>query len=437
MKLDKTKILLFGLGVTGLASLEALYGKCELIIFDESGNGIEEKYAEIPVISKIEEVPFENVDFILKSPGIYPDHPLIEVAHQKGIEVISDIELAYRLFPEYTCIAITGTNGKTTTTAMVHHILQEAGYTAHLLGNIGVGVLPSFFKGTKDDYYVIECSSFQLEHSPTFRAKVCAILNLTPDHVNWHKTEEKYYDAKLRLARNQKSDDFYIYNEGDSLLKKSASEMAGKRVPFSYNGEGLHLEGDMVYDESPLFSLQDYRLLGKHNIENALAAIAMTKSLGLDLEDIKKAVLSFGGVAHRIEWIREYHGIQFYNDSKGTNVDASIKAIEAMTRPIRLLAGGMDKKISYAPFIETAKDKVKKFYLYGETKELLAKTIEEIAPMMEYSIYNTLDEATNAAYKEGQEGEVILLSPASASWDMYKSFEERGDHFRTIVMDIQ
>lgn len=441
MNLKEQRILVFGLGVTGKASVEALYNQCATLgVYEDTlsdGIGLKDQYKTLELYCRDEMPDLDKFDFILKSPGILPTHDLIKAAEEKGVSVVSDLELAYQLFPEYNIIGITGTNGKTTTTALVHHILETAGHTAHLLGNIGVGALPAFFSGHADDDYVVECSSFQLHNSPTLRTKVCAILNLTPDHVNWHGTEEAYYEAKLRLPAQQQADDYFIYNANDPILRAAENTMPGHKEPFSFDGEGYHMEDEWIVKGSErLFSMESFKLPGRHNLENALAAVAMAESLGVPMDKIKEGVLSFGGVAHRIERLGDIDGVTFFNDSKGTNVDASVKAIEAMHQPIRLLAGGMDKKISYASLVKASENRVVKFYLFGETKRLLAETIDAESTGILWEQFDDLEQATQKAFEESDSGDVVLLSPASASWDMYPNFEARGDHFRAIFNQL-
>lgn len=441
-----SRILVLGAGVTGQASIEALHGNVERLGLVEDNDALakelEQKHPGL-MRETLESLQQNNpYELLLKSPGIVPTHPVVVWAENNGLPVVSDIELAYRLFPDYRMALITGTNGKTTTTSLLAHIGETGGHTVHLLGNIGVGVLPAFFAGNRDDLYVIECSSFQLANSPTLRAPVCGILNLSADHLNWHGSMESYVEAKTSPLRHQVGNDIAVLNLDDPLLRDAAEQAGGRVLPIRMEGacEGYYVDGDRCMDGTvqparEFYSFHDFPLPGNHNRQNALVAIAMAKSLGIDEEAIRSGLTTFGGVQHRIEYIDTIRGIAYYNDSKGTNVDASIKAIEALPASIRLLAGGTDKKISYAPLFDAFGGKVSALYVYGETKEQLKDTAAEKG-FQPVTVCSDLEEAVRRATEDAQSGDIVLLSPASASWDMYPNFEARGDHFRRIVESL-
>lgn len=443
LKIQDLSVLILGAGVTGLASLEALYERAKRVDLYDDGDAeklqaILGKYPNVTFYQESKPPVLADYDFLLKSPGILPGHPVVECARKEGLMVVSDVELAYRLFPDAFICGITGTNGKTTTTALLTHIAQIAGRTVHCLGNIGVGALPAFFDGGEDDLFVIELSSFQLADSPTLRARVAGILNLSPDHLNWHGTMESYIEAKSRIVLSQTKEDVAALNIDDPVLEALAQKAKSRVVPISLTKpvRGFYLEGDQcMRDGVFFFDFKNMRLPGAHNRQNALVAIAMAFAMGIDADSIREGLETFQGVAHRIEYVTEIDGVTFYNDSKGTNVDASIKAIEALPAPILLLAGGLDKKISYLPLIEAAKGKVSKLYLYGETKHLIEETAHE-AGFLNTQTFEDLEGAVTTAFAQSNGGEIVLLSPASASWDMYPNFETRGEHFKEIVSKL-
>lgn len=441
MKISTLSVLIMGGGVTGKAAAEALLPAAGRVAFYDEGKEkakeLKTTFPDVAVYDTVETVPFSEFTLLLKSPGIQPDHPLLLRAEQAGLPVWSDVELAYRLFPERTIAGVTGTNGKTTTTALLCHIAAQE-KTVHCLGNIGVGVLPAFFQGSDADLYIIELSSFQLTHSPSLRVSVSGILNLSPDHINWHKSMEAYVAAKARLLLQQEAEDTAVINRDEPLLQEIAQQTRAKILPISLQEpvDGYYKEGEqMMRRGKPFFPFSELQIPGLHNQQNALVAAAMAESLGISDEAIKEGLRTFAGVAHRMEYIGESHGIRFINDSKGTNVDASIKAVEALPYPIRLLAGGMDKKVSYLPLIEKLEGKVEKLYLYGETAALIRDTALEFG-FTRIEMFPGLEEAVKKAYADSAPNDQILLSPASASWDMYPNFETRGEHFRSIAKEL-
>lgn len=442
MKINELSILIMGGGVTGKAAVHALQRAAKKVALYDEGNEekrteLSREFPDIPLYSDRKPPNLKKFDVLLKSPGIVPQHGLLQQAERANLPVWSDVELAYRLFPHREILGITGTNGKTTTTALLCYIVSLE-RRVHCLGNIGVGVLPAFFEGSDEDVYVIELSSFQLTHSPSFRAAVSGLLNISPDHINWHGSMEDYVAAKANLLLHQTRKDRAVINMDDPILQEMAKKTKGEIIPVSLENETASYykkEQWMMRRGEPFFSFSDLRIPGVHNQQNALVAAAMAESIGISDGAILQGLRTFPGVAHRIEYIGAKDGVAFYNDSKGTNVDASIKAIEALPRPIRLLAGGMDKKVSYLPLIEKLDPKVVKLYLYGETAPLIRDTAKDYG-YAEAEIFADLVEATKKAYQESQAGDKILLSPASASWDMYPNFEARGEHFRQIATEI-
>jgi UDP-N-acetylmuramoylalanine--D-glutamate ligase len=381
-----------------------------------------------------------SYDMIVLSPGVALDIPFVVEAREKGVEIIGELELAFRLSVG-TYIAITGTNGKTTTTTLTGAIFEAAGIPSSVVGNIGVAVISKAVFAAEDEWLITETSSFQLETTYEFRPKVSAILNLTPDHLNRHKTMKAYGEAKARVFMNQDESDYLVINADDEDCFALAENCRAVIVPFSRKKEldlGAYLDGDMIVikDESgivrPVCSTKDLKIIGNHNVENALAAAAICYFAGIRTEVIGKAITDFGGVAHRLEYCGEVDGVKFYNDSKGTNVDATLIAMEALEKDIILIAGGDGKAQDFAPLAKAFDGKVKKLVLLGRD----APDIEKAARDAGFTeIYNEKDmnACVNKAVEIADRGDKVLLSPACASWDMYDNFEQRGNHFKDCV----
>jgi len=382
-------------------------------------------------------------DFIVISPGVPTDIPLVEKAKSLNKKVISEIELAYGL-TDTPIAAITGTNGKTTTTALLGEIMKASGRKTFITGNIGHPMISEVCNSNIDDVFVLEVSSFQLESTEEFKPKVSALLNITPDHLNRHKTMENYIEAKSRVFINQDKDDFTILNKDDDLTSKLINKPKSKVLLFSRIEEikqGAFVKDNAIYirvddKEEFIINIDDIYIPGKHNLENALAASLIAYCLGVTPEIIARILSEFKGVEHRIEFVEELNEVIYYNDSKGTNIDASIKAVEAMKRPIILIAGGMDKGSEFDEFVKTFKDKVKFLILLGETADKIERTARE------YNFSNThkvksLGEAVKKSYEIAEPGDCVLLSPACASWDMFNNYEERGTFFKKFVSGLR
>lgn len=384
-----------------------------------------------------------NLDLVVVSPGVPLDIPFINTLRSKNIEIIGEIELAYRLSKGHI-IAITGTNGKTTTTALVGEIFKNAGRTTHVVGNIGVAFISKALETKDEDVIVIETSSFQLESIVSFRPQVGAILNLTPDHLNRHKTMKNYQDAKFNLFKNQEGNDVAVINYDDITVRDASKDLAATTIYFSRKTplkEGVFVDDNKIVfingeDRKEVIHIDDIYIPGKHNLENALAATAMAISLDVDIEVIKHTLKTFKGVEHRIEPVDVINGIKFINDSKATNTDAAIKALEAIDTTILLLAGGLDKGSEFDDFINAFNGKVKHMFVYGETAEILLETARKLN-FNSVTKVNDLEEAVRKAYDISINGDTILLSPACASWDMYENFEMRGKHFKEIVAQLR
>ena len=440
--INMKKVLVYGLGVTGISSVKALDKLgYDVYTYDKNKKNIKELegYNYSPISdSKINDL---KVDFVIKSPGIKPSDEVVRIL-EKDNEIISDIEASERLFADKEKIAITGTNGKTSTTSMVAHIINECGKNAYTVGNIGEGILWQMYE--KKGVFVEELSSFQLHDTSKYKPHIGAILNIKEDHIDWHGSFEDYIDSKLKLAANQNENDFLVINHEDEITMKHKEDFKAQIYEFSSLNKvsrGLFLKDNIIYltdkdiKDREIFDVRDLSVIGRHNYENVMAAILLTYLYGIALEDIVKAIKTFRSISHRLEYVRTLSGIDFYNDSKGTNVDSSVKAIESFNRPIIIIAGGYDKHIDYTDFVKAFKKNGKLMVLMGETKYKLKELCEKHE--VNYILVNDMKEAIDTAYKKGEEKDVVLLSPASASWDMYKSYEIRGDEFKTLVNRLE
>lgn len=447
MDLKDKNILVIGLGISGVSTVKALNKLgAKISVYDEKGK--ESLKNDLKKIENIKtdlflggKIPLlEKFDLVIKNPGVPFDHGLILEAEKKGIDIVTDLELAYRLNLTDNLIVITGTNGKTTTTTLVGEIFKNAGKTTHIVGNIGLGILWELMNGNKEDYVVVEASSFQLDSCSKLKPKVSSILNISPDHLNWHKSFENYYMAKKKVLVNQDFDDFTILNYDDDRLKRLGENLNTNVIWFSRKEvleNGIFLDsGNLTIREDGnsrvVINKDELNIPGNHNIENALAAIGIANSMGVEIDIIRKTLKAFKSVEHRIEYVDTINKVNFYNDSKGTNIDASIKAIEAIDENIILIAGGADKGCSYDDFINTFQDRVKSLILLGETKYDIEKTALEYG-FTNIKIVDNMREAIEEAYKNSREYDNVLLSPACASLDMYPSYEARGEDFKRNV----
>ncbi|HWJ03891.1 MAG TPA: UDP-N-acetylmuramoyl-L-alanine--D-glutamate ligase, partial [Verrucomicrobiae bacterium] len=378
-------------------------------------------------------------DMLVLSPGVPHTIPPIQAAKELGIPLWSEIELAYHL-TECPIIAITGTNGKTTTTALVGKLLEDAGVSAVVAGNIGKALTleVSTLKGRET--IVAEVSSFQLECIHDFKARVAVVTNITPDHLDRHGTLENYIAAKARVLENQTQADWAVLNYDDPVVRAMARGTRGKVLFFSLKEElpdGICLNGSELVvraggRETKIIDRRDIFIRGDHNLENAMAATGVAWALGLKPEQVAGTLRKFTGVAHRQEFVADVEGVRFINDSKGTNPDASMKALAAFEEPIVLIAGGKNKGCDFTDFMAAAKPKVTELVLVGSAADELAQAARNQGIT---NIHRTASfaEAVDTAAALAKPGDVVLLSPACTSWDMFSSFEERGDLFKKLV----
>ncbi len=438
-----------GLGRSGIAAAELLAGEAEVTAWDsktedsfdrEVLDGLRGKGVRLLFGAE----PQEHFDRLVMSPGISPSHPLAKRLKAEKCFISGELEEAYSHCAG-TFYAITGTNGKTTTTALVGEIVKAAKIPCEVVGNIGLPVATVAAQAGPDTIMVTEVSSFQLETTHTFAPHVSAILNITPDHLNRHGTFEEYTRVKGLVFENQMDGDVFVYNADDANCAMLASRALGKgitAVPFSstrrldfgaYLGDGRLYICDSEW-RTPLCRADELQIPGKHNIENTLAAAAVCWWGGIPQAAIIKGLKEFKGVEHRIEFIRELDGVRYVNDSKGTNPDASIKAIEATDTPILLIAGGYEKNSDFTDLIKNFNGKVKYLLLLGVTAKRFAEcALANGFPEDRIVFCSNMDECVAKGRELSQPGDTVLLSPASASWDMYSCFEQRGDHFRELV----
>lgn len=378
-------------------------------------------------------------DIIVLSPGIPCDLPFIAAAEEAGVNVISEVELAYGLTP-CPITAITGTNGKTTTTTLTGEIMKAIYPETAVVGNIGIPYSDEVQRLTEKDWVVAEISSFQMEKAKEFHPHISAVLNITPDHLNRHKTMEVYIAMKERVFAKQTEEDFCILNYSDAVCRKMADKTAAKVFFFSSSEkleEGIYLDGENIevrWGEinETLINVNDLQILGVHNHENVMAAAAAGICAGVALDTIRSVLKSFAGVEHRIEYVATVDGVDYYNDSKGTNVDASIRAVLAMKKPIVLIGGGYDKGSSFDEWTQLFPGRVKHLVLIGVTAPLVRASAEKFG-FTAISDCETFQEAVDLCRAKAEAGDCVLLSPACASWGMFDNYEQRGNMFKEQV----
>ena len=376
----------------------------------------------------------DDVEIVVKNPGIPYDNPVLVEAEKRRIPIVTEIEIAYQLVPG-TLIGITGSNGKTTTTTLTTKMLEESDVPVKVAGNIGIVATESAEKLSEKETLVLELSSFQLQGTIHFRPKIAVILNIYQAHLDYHKTLDNYKQAKFNIFRNQTEEDYLIYNADDPEIVKELDQSKATQMPVSTvrkvdNGVWVDDEAIYFFDEK-VMDLEKIVLVGNHNLENILAAVASSKLAGATNEGIEKVLTTFQGVEHRLQFVKNVRGRLFYNDSKATNMLATQKALESFHQPTILLAGGLDRGDDFKGLIPYLKH-VKGLISFGETKEKLAQVAEE-ANLPIVSMAEDVEDAVEIAYRHSAENDVILLSPACASWDQYRTFEERGDMFIQAV----
>lgn len=447
-ELQNKKILVVGMGKSGESTVRTLQAiGCEVSIQDSSMR--ENLNPKIISYIESEKIPaffgcapkdIKEYDLLVLSPGVSLELDFVKDALKYGVEVIGEMELAYRLsYGKY--IAITGTNGKTTTTTLVGEIFKNANKKTYVVGNIGLPAIHEAMKSKDGDFFVAEVSSFQLETIDRFKPMVSAILNLTPDHLNRHHTMEAYGAAKSRIFENQDNNDFLVINKDDKACFALSKDCRARIIPFSRKEilkEGAYLDGETIVikdgsdTEHMICKVSEMKIFGDHNVENALAASAISFYAGIDAKTIRDTIISFSGVEHRIEYSGEVDGVKFYNDSKGTNVDATVTALNALKKDIILIAGGDGKKQDFRELARHLKGKVKALILLGRDANQIAEAAASLG-FTNYFFEKDMGDCVKKAKDLAKPGDKVLLSPACASWDMYENYMQRGNHFKECV----
>jgi UDP-N-acetylmuramoylalanine--D-glutamate ligase len=378
---------------------------------------------------------FIDADLVVLSPGVPGIAPVLR-ARQQGVKVVSELELAW-LLSDAPYIGITGTNGKSTVTTLVGLMLAKAKKNVLVAGNIGNALTEDVSQLIGKDWIVAELSSFQLEDIETFRPRIATILNVTQDHLDRYHTIEEYGEAKARIFMNQRKDDYLVLNFDDSIVKSYTRRTAATVIPFSrrlrFNpGACLH-EGYLMFNGRRIIAAAELKISGLHNLENALAATALSMLAGADIRSVASVLREFPGLEHRLEFVREKDGVSYINDSKGTNVGAVLKSVEGFTRPVILLAGGLDKGSDFSPLYDLFKHRVKLLILIGKAADKMARVLGTSTEMV---FAPSLKEAVRIASTRAGHGDVVLLSPACASFDMFKDFEDRGRQFKEAVKNL-
>ena len=452
MNIDNKKVLVVGTGISGVAATQLLAEKgISTVLFDGNKDLNTREFFEknpqisdVPIIlGDLSDEQMNGIDIAVLSPGVPTDIPMVLAMKEKGIQIWGEIELAY-YFGKGRVIAITGTNGKTTTTALTGQIMRNYFDDVRVVGNIGIPYTSEASNMSDDTVTVAEISSFQLETIHEFAPKVSAILNITPDHLNRHHTMEAYIQAKEDITKNQTKDDYCVLNYEDKILRQFAGKCKAKVIYFSSRSilpEGFCMNGDdiiYVHDDREEFviNVHDLNILGYHNYENVMAACAMPTCFGVPMDVIVRTLKEFTAVEHRIEFVTEKRGVKFYNDSKGTNPDAAIQGIKAMDRPTYLIGGGYDKESEYDEWIEAFDCKVRELILIGQTADKIEACAHKHGFMQTVKV-DTLEDAVNYCYERAVKGEAVLLSPACASWGMFANYEERGRIFKDIVRGLK
>jgi len=451
MTLENKNVFVVGTGKSGIAACNLLNQKgANTILFDQNKDlDASEVSKKIKgnvkiVLGELTDEIKEQIELVVLSPGVPVDLPMVVEFKERNIPVWGEIELAYQL-GKGKVVAITGTNGKTTTTSLVGEIMKANFASSFVVGNIGNPYTEATADTRDDSVIVAEISSFQLETIDTFKPVVSAILNITPDHLNRHHTMENYINTKLDITKNQTKSEFCILNYEDETLRQRACELPATVCYFSSQRvleEGIYLDEnkDIIYadgkEKTVVCNVKELKLLGTHNYENVMAAVLISLKAGVALDVIVKVIKEFKAVEHRIEFVVEKNGIKFYNDSKGTNPDAAIKGIQAMETPTLLIGGGYDKNNDFTEWIEAFDGKVKLLVLIGQTRDKIAETAKKCG-FTNIQFAESLEEAVDICYKNAVSGDSVLLSPACASWGMFKNYEQRGDMFKELARGIQ
>jgi UDP-N-acetylmuramoylalanine--D-glutamate ligase len=447
MELHGKRVLVVGMARTGIATAKFLKSKGSLVTTTEMKPEEEMKEAveELKGLDISTEwgghraETFLKQDMIVVSPGVDLSIESIQAALKKKVRVISEIELAYH-FIQVPIISVTGTNGKTTTTLLIGEMLKEDGKKVGVGGNVGEPLILFANGGDRWDVLVVEISSFQLEAIEDFRPRIAVLLNITEDHLDRYLSYTDYIKAKVRIFANQNSEDLAVLNRDDPIVMKFGEGVRGKKVFFSLSdkpGDGAFSDGQSIFlrlgGKREEYSLAKAPLKGIHNVENMMAALAAARSFGCSKKAVQAVLNRFEGLEHRLEFVREVGGVRFYNDSKGTNVGSVVKSLQSFSEPVTLIAGGKDKNGDLSPLKELIRKRVKHLILIGEARERMNR---ELGGLTDTVLAKTMEEAVLLARQKATAGEVVLLSPACSSFDMFKDYKERGRVFKEAVFRI-
>ncbi len=453
MDLENCRVLVYGTGKSGIGAARLLRKVGAEPVFLDGNTSLDpeeiRKRAGMDAEVVLGEFPADRVgemDLLVMSPGISCEVPLIGEFRKRGIPVWGEVELAYRL-GSGKVLAVTGTNGKTTTVSLLGKIMSDHWPEVYVVGNIGTPYTDVALRQTENAWTVAEISSFQLETVDAFHPAASAVTNITEDHLDRHHDMETYIRMKERIAGRQTAEDICVLNYEDAVLREFAGTVPARAIFFSSERpleEGLYLEdGRILLAEdgriTEVVRTDELQILGQHNHENVMTAVAMAYFAGgVPLEEIRASVRTFAGVEHRIEFVDEIRGVRYYNDSKGTNPEAAIRAVCAMDRPTLLIGGGYDKGSTYEDWIRSFGDRVRFLALIGQTRETIAETAWACGfPKDRTAFYDSLQDAVRACAERAEEGEAVLLSPACASWGQFKNYEQRGDIFKQTVRELK
>ena len=444
--INSKKVLVLGMARSGYEAAKFLIDKgYEVTLTDIKAEQNEEQIEELISLgvklilgSQPSDLVNSNVEMIVKNPGIKNDHDYVVKAYELGIPVINEVELAYRYFPsDITIVGVTGTNGKTTTTTIIFNMLKAASKNAYLMGNIGYPVCSFVSKLKTNDIVVMEVSDHQLCNIVNFKTNISVLTNISEAHLDFHGTFSSYKMMKKRIFNNHSNKDISILNLGDNEVLELTKDITSTKKYFTShlsNDNGCAIsDGFICYKNQKIISLKDIKIKGNHNYENVMAAIMVVKELGVDDGPIISVLETFGGVEHRNEYVKTLNSREFYNDSKATNITSTQIALSSFEEPTILLLGGLDRGHSFDELKDYLKN-VKLIVSYGETKN----RIKDFADSCNIAckVTDNLEEATKKAYNSSEDGDIILLSPACASWDQFKDFEVRGNSFKKYVSNL-
>jgi len=450
--INKSSFTILGAGRSGIAAAKLLKKNGAKVFLSDGSGKSNLKFLDEEVLKK-EGVEYElgghseriyEGDIFIKSPGISPDSEIMLKAKKLNKRIYSEIEAAY-WFCKCPVIAITGTNGKTTTTVLTGEIFKNAGFDTKVCGNVGLAFSEVVSDTDENSIVILEVSSYQLDNIEEFRPRVSVIMNITPDHLDWHGGFENYLKAKMKITFNQAGKDIAVINYDDELLRESTKELKIRKSFFSikenliekktetgsYSDKGKIIYFDKAKNiEEEIMESREINIRGNHNLYNSLAAVISARSFGIKKEIIRDTLMTFEGVEHRIEFVREISGVRFYNDSKATNIDSLIVALESFERNIILILGGREKGNDYSAVDKLIGDRVKEIIAFGEAKD---KIYDHFSQSKKVVRVNSFEEAVSKAKELSQSGDVVLLSPACKSFDMFDSYEHRGKEFKRLV----